>query len=99
MNARRVARDRQLSRGARLCRQLISLARPGRDGRRYVGRARLASQLRCSQRQVSRYTAELRRAGALTVEPPRRELTEAGWRTVGVNGYTLADAGRRSRSL
>lgn len=74
MNARTVARDRRLSRGARLCRQLISQARPARDGRRYLGRCRLASLLGCSTRTVSRYTAELRRTGALVeVKRPRAE--------------------------
>lgn len=78
-----------LSRGARLCEQIIRTARGRRGGMRECGRPYLARRLGCSTRQVSRYVAELRDAGRLEVTPPRRTRTREGWRTIGVNVYRL----------
>lgn len=78
-----------LSRGARLCEQIIRCARARPGGLRQCGRPYLARRLGCSTRQVSRYVAELRDAQRLEVTPPRRTRTRAGWRTVGVNTYRL----------
>lgn len=77
-----------LSRGARLCEAIIRNAK-SRNGQRVVGRSYLARRLGCSNRTVSRYTAELRAAGRLEVVPPRRVRTETGWACVGVNRYRL----------
>lgn len=78
-----------LSRGARLCESIIRAARPRAGGVRECGRPYLARRLGCSPRTVSRYVAELRQADRLTVTPPRRHRTAAGWRTEGVNRYQL----------
>lgn len=78
-----------LSRGARLCEQIIRCARARRGGVRVCGRPYLARRLGCSPRQVSRYVAELRQAGRLDVTPPQRVRTVRGWRTCGVNTYRL----------
>jgi hypothetical protein len=82
-----------LSRGARLCEQIIRTARVRRGGARECGRPYLARRLGCSPRQVSRYVAELREAGRLEVTPPRRQRTANGWRTIGVNTYRLPRPG------
>lgn len=82
-----------LSRGARLCEQIIRTARVRRGGARECGRPYLARRLGCSARQVSRYVAELREAGRLEVTPPRRQRTANGWRTLGVNTYRLPRPG------
>lgn len=84
-----VSQRSDLTRGARLTRHLLALSRPYKGGIRHCGRRYLAARLGCSTRTVSRYVAELRRAGLIEVAPPRRHRTEAGWRTVGVNGYRL----------
>lgn len=78
-----------LSRGARLCEQIIRCSRARRGGVRECGRPYLARRLGCSPRQVSRYVAELAAAGRLHVTPPRKVRTTKGWRTVGVNTYRL----------
>jgi hypothetical protein len=78
-----------LSRGARLCEQIIRCARARRGGTRECGRGYLARRLGCSKRQVSRYVLELRESGRLEVTPPRKVRTPRGWRTCGVNAYRL----------
>lgn len=78
-----------LSRGARLCEQIIRCARARTGGARVCGRGYLARRLGCSKRQVSRYVAELRDSGRLEVTPPRKTRTPKGWRTCGVNTYRL----------
>ena len=77
-----------LSRGARLCEQIIRTA-TSRKGARQVGRPYLARRLGCSTRTVSRYTAELIEAGRLDRIPPRKVRTAKGWACVGTNTYRL----------
>lgn len=81
-----------LSRGARLCEQIIRRAKAHRGGLRRVGRPYLARRLGCSPRTVSRYLKELRDAGRIEVTPPRRVRRPGGWRTEGVNTYRLGAA-------
>lgn len=78
-----------LSRGARLCEQIIRHSRARRGGARECGRPYLARRLGCSVRTVSRYVAELRDAGRLDVTAPPRTKTSRGWRCTGVNTYRL----------
>lgn len=78
-----------LSRGARLCEAIIRNAKARKGGVRECGRPYLARRLGCSQRTVSRYTAELRRAGRLDWEEPERVKTDKGWRMRGCNRYRL----------
>lgn len=90
--------DPSLSRGAKLARHMLAAMRPSKGGIRHCGRSKLASRLRCSTRQVSRYVRELREAGYVDVVPPRRERRPEGWRSVGVNGYLLTPRYSHRRS-
>jgi hypothetical protein len=78
-----------VSHGAWLTYQALARSRPHKGGLRQVGRCRLASILRRTTRQISRYVAELRAAGYIEVIPPRRLRTPKGWRTIEVNRYRL----------
>lgn len=81
-----------LSRGARLCEQIIRTSRARRGGVHECGRPYLARRLGCSVRTVSRYVRELREAERLDVTPPPRQRHGKGWRTHGVNVYRLTCA-------
>jgi hypothetical protein len=78
-----------LSRGARLCEQIIRVSKARQGGIRQVGRPYLARRLGCSVRTVSRYTTELVEAGRLDRIPPRKVRRANGWRTIEVNRYRL----------
>jgi hypothetical protein len=78
-----------VSHGAWLTYQALARSRPHKGGLRQVGRSRLASIVRRTTRQVSRYLAELRAAGYIEVIPPRRLRTPKGWRTVEVNRFRI----------
>lgn len=91
--SRMILHDRDLSHGARVL--LVCLARARSRHVRghtvhYAGRPWLANRTKRTCRQVSRYTAELEKAGRLVKVKPRRYYDpEIGWCTDGVQGYVI----------